>query len=105
MATYKVKGYITATKFAWENTPSFSFQTWMPREDDEETIAVREHSIEVEIEDGFDMRPLQVKQLEEAKRMAQAAFAAKVKELDDRIASLLALEAPPVTVGVFDEVF
>jgi hypothetical protein len=53
---------------------------------------VREHSFEVDVDGDFDPRPAMVANLEEQKRLARAEFAKKVRDIDERINSLLAIE-------------
>jgi hypothetical protein len=52
-----------------------------------------EHEFEVEVPDNFDPRPGQVAALEAKKKEIQAEFAAKVKQIEDQINSLLAIAA------------
>lgn len=51
--------------------------------------------VEVEIPDNFDPRPGQIAALEAQKASIRAEFAAKVKEIDDAIANMQALEYTP----------
>lgn len=55
-------------------------------------IWICEHNVEVEIPDDFDPRAEQIRALEAEKRALNAAFAAKVTEIDRRIRSLQAIE-------------
>ena len=57
-----------------------------------DTVVVAEHQIEVEVPDDFDPRPGIVEALKEQKKQEQAKFALRVKEIYDRIKSLLAIE-------------
>lgn len=88
-----IKGYITCQQYSWEEKPTFSFYSFDPSQYDSTTVKVMEHEFEVEVPDNFDPRPGQVAALKAQKELIQAEFAAKVKEIDDRINSLLAIAA------------
>ena len=88
-----IKGYITCQQYAWDDKPVFSFYSFDPTSYDTSTVKVMEHSFEVEVPDNFDPRPGQVAALKAKKEKVQAEFAAKVKEIDEQINSLLAIEA------------
>lgn len=88
-----IKGYITCTQYAWDDKPSFSFYSFDPTGYDSSTVKVMEHEFEVEVPDNFDPRPGQVAALEAKKKEIQAEFAAKVKQIEDQINSLLAIAA------------
>jgi hypothetical protein len=88
-----IKGYITCQQYAWDDKPTFSFYSFDPTDYDESTVKVMEHEFEVEVPDNFDPRPGQVEALKAKKEKVQAEFASKVKEIDDRISSLLAISA------------
>lgn len=60
-------------------------------------VTVREHSFEVDVPDDFDPRPGMIASLQAQKVAARASLAAHIKELDDRIQSLLAIECSEVT--------
>lgn len=95
-AKHTITGFITATPIRYgkeRGQLSISFSTYRPSaEFTPETVVVREHSFEVEVDEKFDARPALVANLEEQKRIARAEFAKKVKDLDAQIASLLAIE-------------
>jgi hypothetical protein len=88
-----IKGYITCTQYGWDEKQTFSFYGFDPTGYDSCTVKVMEHEFEVEVPDNFDPRPGQVAALKAQKEEIQAQFAAKVKEIDDRINSLLAISA------------
>jgi hypothetical protein len=52
-----------------------------------------EHEFEVEVPDNFDPRPGQVAALEAKKEEMRADFAKRVKDIDDKINSLMAIAA------------
>lgn len=84
--TYRTEGY-----YRDEERPHWS--RYDPRLSScNKDILVGEQSIEVEIPDNFDPRPLQVQKLREEQQKVRAAMAARIKELDDQINRLLALE-------------
>jgi hypothetical protein len=88
-----IKGFITCQQYAWDTKPTFSFYGFDPTGYDPSTVKVMEHEFEVEVPDNFDPRPGQVAGLKAKKEEIQAQFAAKVKEIDDQINSLLAIAA------------
>jgi hypothetical protein len=88
-----IKGYVTCTQYQWDVKPTFSFYGFDPTEYDKSTVKVMEHEFEVEVPDNFDPRPGQVAALEAKKKEIQAEFAAKVKQIEDQINSLLAIAA------------
>jgi len=90
----RIDGYITYTKYAWDDKPTYSFYTFDPTEHmGTETVVLMEHSFYVEVPDNFDPRPGQVAALKAKKEKVQAEFSKRVMELDEQINSLLALEA------------
>lgn len=88
-----IKGYVTCTQYGWDDKPTFSFYGFDPTGYDTSTVKVMEHEFEVEVPDDFDPRPGQVAALKAQKEQIQAEFAAKVKQIDDQINSLLAIAA------------
>jgi len=86
-----IKGHITHTKYPWDDKPTYSFYPFDAA--DENTVNVMEHEFEVEVPDNFDPRPGKIAALKEKKEKVQAEFSKRVMELDERINSLLALEA------------
>lgn len=93
MAKHIIKGYVTFRHSKYEKEPDIGFQMWKPSaEYAPETVVVAEHQIEVEVPDDFDPRRGMVAALKEQKKQEQAKFALRIKEIDDRIQSLLAIE-------------
>lgn len=93
MAKHRIKGYITSTQYGLSGEPTINFATYKPSaEYSPNTVVVAEHEIEVEVPDNFDPRPAMVESLQEQKRLAEAEFGKKVREINQRIQSLLALE-------------
>lgn len=88
-----IKGYITCTQYAWDSKQTYSFYSFDPTTYDSSTVKVMEHEFEVEVPDNFDPRPGQVATLEAKKKEIKAEFAAKVKQIEDQINSLLAIAA------------
>jgi hypothetical protein len=88
-----IKGYITCTQYDWDDKPTYSFYSFDPTSYDSSTVKVMEHEFEVEVPDSFDLRPGKVAALKAKKEKLQADFASKVKEIDDKINSLLAIAA------------
>jgi 2',3'-cyclic-nucleotide 2'-phosphodiesterase (5'-nucleotidase family) len=93
---HTITGFVTAAPIRYgkdKGQLSVSFSTYKPSpEYDPDRVVVFEHAIEVEVPDNFDPRPAMVANLEEKKRQVRAEFAKKVKELDEQIQSLLAIE-------------
>lgn len=93
MSKHIVNGYITIKHSIYTKEPEIGFQMWKPSaEYAPDTVVVAEHQIEVEVPDDFDPRPGMVDSLKEQKKKEMARFALRVKEIDDRIHSLLAIE-------------
>lgn len=89
---HTIKAFVVATQDPWDDAPRFSPLGFDPRECGlDNYVVVAQTTFDVDIPDDFDIRPHQVAALEKKKREVQAEFAAKVKELDDRINSLLAI--------------
>lgn len=87
-----IKAFVVAEQYSWEDTPRFTPLGFDPgKMGMDHYVVVAQTTFDVHIPDDFDMRPHQVAALEKKKREAQAAFAAKVKEIDDQINSLLAI--------------
>jgi len=91
-----ITGYITAKPIKYGKDKGqfeVSFSTYKPSPTySPDVVAICEHSFEVDVPDSFDPRPGLVANLEEHKRQVRAEFAAKVKEIDEQIQSLLAIE-------------
>ena len=87
-----IKGYVTYSDRAWTDEPAYSFYTFDPSEYSN-LVIVMQHKFEVEVPDNFDPRPGQIAVLKAQKVKVQAEFAKKVKDIDDRISSLLAIAA------------
>lgn len=95
MAKQTISGFIVYhTESYWADDERFQFRRYDPRLDETEkgAIFVCEHSFTVEVPDDFDPRPGQLSALQARRRKVRADLAAAVKAIDDRIASLLALE-------------
>ena len=90
----KIKGYVTHTKYKWEDKPHYSFYGFDPSDHlGDDSVVVMQHEVEIEIPDDFDPRPGQIAALKAQKERAQAEFAKRVTEIDEKINSLLAIEA------------
>lgn len=94
MSKHIITGYIVSTQYGPNDAPTIDFRTYKPTaEYSPNTVIVREHSIEVEVPDDFDPRPAMVASLEEQKQLIRAKFAKEVRDIDERIQSLLAIES------------
>ena len=90
----RIDGYITYTKYSWEDKPEYNFYTFDPTDHiGGETVVLMKHSFYVEVPDNFDPRPGQIAALKAKREKAQADFSKTVMEIDARINELLALEA------------
>ena len=93
MAKHIVKGYVTFQQSRYSKVPEIGFQMYKPSaEYSPDKVVVAEQEIEVEVTDNFDPRPQLVAALKEKKKLMEAQFAASVKEINDRIQSLLAID-------------
>jgi hypothetical protein len=96
MSTHTIKGHLYFQQTKYMKTPKFVFSEHDMRSWEHDILDgrvwIREESFTVEVPDNFDPRPGMVASLRAEKKRTQALFAAKVKEIDDRINSLLALE-------------
>lgn len=94
MARITIKGYVTASRYRWmerDEPLRYSFQTYKPRADDTETFIVCEHAFEVDVAE-FNATAAEIAILEAQKDALAAAFAKQVREIQERLAKLQALE-------------
>lgn len=91
---HTIKGYVTyRTESYYTDAERVHWTRYDPRITGlNKDVLIGEHSIEVEVPDDFDPRPAQVQRLREEQQKVRAAMAKRIKELDDQINSLLALE-------------
>lgn len=69
-------------------------------------VEVCPYTLEFSLPEGWDPRAQQIEALKAQKEKLKREFAESVMRIDTQISRLQAIEyAPPVTVGVFDEVF
>lgn len=94
MSTHTIKGYIVYETWSHDKQGKYVFQPYQALKETQgyTQVPVCQHDLTFDVPADFDPRPAQVKALQEQKAKAAAAYAAMVKELDDRINSLLALE-------------
>lgn len=94
MAQAQISGFLVYhTDKYTPNELRWGFLPYDPRQfKDTDKVFVREDVVTIEVPDSFDPRSLQVEMLREKERMIRAEFAAKVKEIERQINSLLALE-------------
>lgn len=68
-------------------------------------VTVCPHTLEFTMPEGWDPRAQQIEALKAQKEKLQREFSESVMRIDAQISRLQAIEyAPPVTVGVFDEI-
>ena len=86
--------YKAASKYSKTDDPVITFLPFSPQHATPDCwgVPVREHSIEVEIADDFDPRPLQVKALDAEMNKVRAEFTARINELQAQKNKLLCLE-------------
>lgn len=89
-----VEGFIVAKQYDWDEKPSFSWSAYDPTEWDKECAIVGPHTIEFDIPEDFDIRPVRIATLTRQKEALQAKVAAEVAKIDDQIQKLLALPSP-----------
>lgn len=85
---HAVKGYVTVSRYAWnDHKPIVNFMPWKPEETHELAI-VGEQSFEVEVPDDFNPIPQQVAALEEKKRQLRLKLAEDLAALDENLSKL-----------------
>jgi hypothetical protein len=89
-----LKGFIHAEKEPWDEKAKYAVYPFDMSKTSRNTVLIGEQDIEVDIPDGFDIRPGLVENLEKEKQRITAEFQARVTELNGQIQSLLALEGP-----------
>jgi hypothetical protein len=97
MSKHTIKGWLyyrAASKYSKSGEPVIYFLPFSPEVATRDTwgVPVCEHSIEVEIPDDFDPRPQQIAALDEQINKVRAEFTARINELQDQKARLLAIE-------------
>lgn len=97
MAKHTITGWLyfkEASKYSRTGEPTICFLPFAPHTltSDAWGVAVREHSIEVEIPDDFDLRPQQIAALDEEIKKTRAEFTARINELQEQKSRLLAIE-------------
>ena len=87
-----VKAFVVAEQEPWDKEPRFTPLGFDPREHGMDNyVVVAQTTFDIHVPDDFDIRPHQVAALEKKKQELREKFAMAVKELDDRINSLLAI--------------
>lgn len=96
MSKHTVKGYITfkPAEFDFEQD-RVGFVDFKPTGATGWGVLVREHTIEVELPDDFNPRAAQITALEEQREALRAQFAKSIRELDEQISKLQAIEYTP----------
>ena len=91
---HTIDGYITYSKYSWQDAPTISFQTYEPTSaiHGYECVVVATHSFEVEVPDDFDPRELMIAALRKDKQDILAEAEAKANRVERRIQELLAIE-------------
>lgn len=90
----KITAHVHYRKYRWE--PEGVFEIFSVRLDDSDSCTyVGEREVEVEVPDNYDPTAQQIAALEEQKEKAAAEYHSKVREINERISSLQALEYTP----------
>jgi hypothetical protein len=88
-----VSGFILASQEVWQEKPEFIFREYdASKYGSQDKVLVKEHAIEFDVPDNFDMRPGLVSNLEAKKKALQAEFTARINEITRQINDLLAIE-------------
>lgn len=95
MASIRIKGYVTASRYRWMGADEplrFNFQGWKPSDNDTETFVVAEHEFDFDLPGDFNPQALEIHALNAQKEALAAAFALQVREINERLAKLQAIE-------------
>ena len=93
-----INGFILASQEPWQQEPEFIFREYdASKYGSQDKVLVKEHTIESDVPDNFDMRPGLVANLEAKKAALQAEFTARITEINGQIQSLLALPMETVS--------
>lgn len=96
MAKHLINGFVvyrTASYYTEEERIHWTRHD--PRENEfmrTKEVVICEQAIEVEAPDDFDPRPTMIEALRAEQQKVRAEMAARIKQIDDRINSLLAIE-------------
>lgn len=86
-----IEGFIVTRQYEWEDAPSFSWSAFGPTSCDKNCAVVGPHTIEFEVPDDFDFRPVRIATLQARKAELQAKLASELVNIDEQIQKLLAL--------------
>lgn len=86
-----VEGFIVAQQYEWDDAPKFSWSAFDPTNYDKDCAVVGPHTIEFEVPDNFDFRPVRIATLQARKAELQAKLASELMNIDEQIQKLLAL--------------
>lgn len=93
MSKHTVKGFVTYEKSKYDDAPRIDFMSCKPTPSLwPDMVIVSEHSIEVEVPDGFDPRPELIKDLHAKQKKARADFEKLCTDIQRQINELQALE-------------
>jgi hypothetical protein len=92
MAKHTIPGFVTYEK-SYQPVPIVRFTMYRPSPKySPHEVVVAEHSIEVEVPDGFDPIPHMVSALEEKKRLARLDLAKELASIDNQIKQLTSID-------------
>lgn len=86
-----VEGFIVAQQYEWDDAPRFSWSAFDPTSYDKDCAVVGPHTIEFEVPEDFDFRPVRIATLQARKAELQAKLASELMNIDEQIQKLLAL--------------
>jgi hypothetical protein len=90
-----IKGYVTASRYRWMGADEplrFNFQGWKPSDSDTETFVVAEHEFDFDLPGDFNPQALEIAALNKQLEVARASFALQVREINERLSKLQAIE-------------
>ena len=86
-----VEGFIVAQQYEWDDAPRFSWSAFALTSYDKDCAIVWPHTIEFEVPDDFDFRPVRIATLQARKAELQARLASEIMNIDEQVQKLLAL--------------
>ena len=86
-----VEGFIVAQQYEGDDAPRFSWSAFDPTSYDKGCAVVGPHTIEFDVPEDFDFRPVRIATLQARKAELQARLASELMNIDEQIQKLLAL--------------
>jgi hypothetical protein len=99
-----IKCFVHAEKEPWDLEVKHTIYPFDMTSTSSRSLAlIGEQDIEIEVPDGFDIRPSLVANLEREKEKLSREFNGKVMEINREIQSLLAIENKPTSMAEAEE--